>query len=765
MIKLYINGTELTNFILSNPYKDTIDEELDRTNFQIKSESRLSLSKNSKLRYYNYVLRGNVEKSLIDKNFCIYDWVETLEGEYWLYQITCLSPTKLLENLIINGLASTQDTNGSSYGNLYYQFNGVVDKLNSILTYEGVGITLITDSSNVYDRLGSVASNDFLWDGQQTIREILQDICDKADCLITATDFTNGANGTTNVISSITLQVIEREKSGNQILSSNSSIEEGGLNAISGIVKGLSIHRDSNFNNGNIVSLIKNAISKLNIQSEYMPTRNDDLTIDDASEWHILTDQPIYSLNSVKMLANVDKVSMAVLNNDNTVKYSISPLEMTAEFDITNYVVEKDVFDTMSISEQSKHLYFKRGEKGIYGLYKKYKSGITGLFSNTAMENIIDDIENSFPNPPATHGNFASIVNDRYFGSFNSDYSAFTPASQMTDIINNTEYRTYGNPSDITPYNFQYGRNASTISYSKNILFSIDYQPYCDSVVKLEKNKIAETTNYVDNLCVLKNQNDRTIDARKYYMSQQALINRLGNEEMTLDVMYRKSVLAAYYDDNTNYSRQFFQLGDYITLNSKKWTLTQREIEEYSEYFIKARLTFSLGYNASNSAINVNRDKRLYGIPLNNYIDRYVLFKRPNKKAYSKVAVYCHDDFTGGSSTAGWYILDIVRMGMTSHIDRVSKCMDNYSVGISRTTYSSTKVNIGIRYANTNGTLGYVSLRLLTDEDYNSINISDYSRLPFIPYSALNNNNIGDEVYIGSFNKDKMERLIFVIQP
>ena len=256
------------------------------------------------------------------------------------------------------------------------------------------GIANILEEDDTLELL-SFSANDFLWDGQQTVREILQDICDKADCLITATDFTILNNN----IKSITLVVVKREKQGNGICYSDSDIQGGGLDDIKEKIDGLSISRDSNFNCGSVVSLTKNAIAKDNIQQAYTPARNDDLTIDDASDWHILTQEPIYSLNRVIAIVPSEVqqstyVSSVDAYGNPTTSAISSGKYYGREIDITNYIVEKDVFDAMSITEQSKYLYFKRGEKGIYGLFKKYKSGLTGLYSTTAFINIINDIGN-----------------------------------------------------------------------------------------------------------------------------------------------------------------------------------------------------------------------------------------------------------------------------------------------------------------------------------------------------------------------------------
>ena len=167
MVKLYKNGTELTNFILSTPYKDTIDIELDKLNFQIKSENVISFYKWDKITYKLQVSKNNTTYDLINKNFCLFDCVETYEGGFWLYQLTLLSPTKILDNVIINGMAETYPSS-----NLYYQFFRVVDKINAQQKYENSynglqqdELVIKTPNSITTDNLGNLTNypiNDFL---------------------------------------------------------------------------------------------------------------------------------------------------------------------------------------------------------------------------------------------------------------------------------------------------------------------------------------------------------------------------------------------------------------------------------------------------------------------------------------------------------------------------------------------------------------------------------------------------------------------------
>ena len=107
------------------------------------------------------------------------------------------------------------------------------------------------------------------------------------------------------------------------------------------------------------------------MQQTYLPPRNDDMTIDNSADWHILTQEPIYSLNKVWGLISVRTYVYVWRNNGGSLEaqcYSTTnqpignptPLYMLMPYDLTPYIVEKNVYDAMSYAEQKKHLYFEQ---------------------------------------------------------------------------------------------------------------------------------------------------------------------------------------------------------------------------------------------------------------------------------------------------------------------------------------------------------------------------------------------------------------------
>lgn len=761
-MRLWINGTELTNFILSTPFKDTLDEELDNLNFQIKSATRLTYKKFDKLMYWI----GQGSTVILNKKMAIFNIVETWEGEKWTYQISCLSPTKILESIIINGMADTYAS-----ARLDLQLDRVRQKINAQLGFEMATPITISFNSSISpsnDTLYNATSSDFLWDGQVNVREIFNDMLDKVDMLCIGTDYTIDANGN---ITGITIGAVKREKNGSQILTSIYDVENGGLEDVKQVVKGITYNRDSEFACGNIISLIKNGIAKDNVQQPYEPARNTDLTIDDASDWHIITQEPIYTLNKVIIQMPIQVGYYSWHYNDSTQQWEVRSADLLYGYtllipiDITNYVVEKSVFDAMSLADQSKRLYFTRGQKNIYGLYKKYKSGLTGLFSNIALQNIMQDLPTTTINYYRTANeviDWSGIGNPTLLQLSGGNVSKYTNAiisttgEKQENAIESFVGVVY--PSDRYAQNNLYDYIKPDTSWFKQALFSVNYQPYVDSVVKIEKTNIASLEANTKNLSVIKNQSDRTIDMSKYYDSQQALINRMGNKEMYIDAMV---------DLTSDYSLQttLWGLGDYMTLNSVKWTITQREFENYNENKLKVRYTLSKDYNASNIDIQLKRDKRLYGIPLTQYVDRYIIIKGGQymDNNTKKILLECWDDFTGSTTTQGYCMLEAVKIGNANILHKVARAMDNYAVDIERTKYSSTVVNVYLRYCDTNGFKENITLYGLSNVAYSQLNISDYSRLPFIPNSDVGQALVyGWQKVLTGIKKDKMERLIFV---
>ena len=738
-VELYLNGTQLTNFIISTPFKDTIDEELDQFNFQIKG-SQFNIKKNDKINYI--IKKGDTE--ILNKVFCVFGIRYAMESGYWLYQITCLSPTKILENIIVNGMAMTEELT-----NLGYQIVKVKDKIKAQLGYEERGIDLILDSSlngtSSDSLVKDYACSDFLWSGQVNVKEIFNDMLEKADCLIIAYDYTL----TDNKITNIYLKAIKRELQGSLIC----NWAQIGLLGYTSMIKGMEYDFDSELKVGSLEAVVKNAITNREVETGWQGLRNTDTTIDNASQWQIITQEPIYSLKSVKlkMIAytnNTYSWKDTLPSGDNQ-NHSVTFNNLVITIDLTNYIVEKKVFDNLSLDQQRKSLYFIRGQKNIYGLVDRYKVGNTGMFTDTAINLILTD-----------------ILSHQYLID---DYVSLDPLEHMkygSDVIEQLEpLNTYLNQfPEYADHHGWYFLDSSNVSpnytsidksYAKYGLYNTVYVPYCDSVVKLSKASDLDAKS--ENLSTIRNQSDRTIDAIKYYNSQQSIVNRMGNDEWLLDCII----------DLTKQNDVLWNLGDYFLYGSsqKKWTIIQRTIEDYGDEKLKVVYKLSKTFNASNVDIQVNRDKRLYGIPLNDYVDRYIIIKKTGLSVSEddKIGVMCWDDFTNGT-TQGYCVNSVITIGNSNVVDKVITTQDNYAVDTIRSYKSSTYVNVPVRYCDDDGTRANITLRRYTSSEWSDLQyqITELYKLPFLPKAMAEST--GTEVYLPLIYKDKMERLIFIFK-
>ena len=84
-------------------------------------------------------------------------------------------------------------------GSLYAQMDRVKAKINAQFGFQSMGISLSLEDAIDGDTndLSDYSASEFLWDGQVNVREIFNDMCAKADAIITATNFTPWTTNTT----------------------------------------------------------------------------------------------------------------------------------------------------------------------------------------------------------------------------------------------------------------------------------------------------------------------------------------------------------------------------------------------------------------------------------------------------------------------------------------------------------------------------------------------------------------------------------------
>lgn len=129
-------------------------------------------------------------------------------------------------------------------------------------------------------------------------------------------------------------------------------------------------------------------------------------------------------------------------------------------------------------------------------------------------------------------------------------------------------------------------------------LFRIKYIPYIDAHARIGKvgySGIKST--------IIDNQSEKIIDLERYGGNLYGTINRLGNKELKID---RK-----LYSINDDYN-----IGD---ITADGYVLTSKDLALYNG-FIKAHYEFTKDFGKLNEKIGINREKRIYNIPLESFV-------------------------------------------------------------------------------------------------------------------------------------------------
>lgn len=720
-MNITINGVALDNYILDTPITQTKDAELDKATIQTKSS--ISIQK------YDKVVLSDSRIGL-NKVFCVFDYVEKYEGDYTLTTINLISPTKILENIIINGMAITTS------GSLQDQFELACDKIGNQHYFEfGNRITINHNNISL-----SGDGQEFFWNGQTTAREIFDDILESVDARVIVTDYTI----TNELITSITLGIEYKDSHNNNEIATGINLNQALINLNNNLdeknkINGFETYNDAEYQIPNIVSIVKNGATDNLVKTSWMPLRDDNL-LDDTGNWHILTQEPIYSVNNLKMIMplNCEVKWCDYIDSSNLPHITTSNVAIGLTFDISNYIVEKDLWDILSINEQRKHLYYTKGERGIYNVLAVYKRV---LFSDTTLELIANEVKTNIPINTSLISNY--IVQTVYSNmeipliEINTN-GAIVPNDikihQGSTAVGNIEV---GDIQDMKVYN-----HTITTSNLKYSLFKLEYTSYIDSLLKHSQYKGAN----VRDLSIIKNQNDRTIDIKRYDASQQSLINRLGEREAHLDIL----LLNISTGVNT-----MWQLGDYMSEGlTNKWIITKREFTPYGDGY-KIRYTFSYKFNATNSQINLKRDKRTYEIPKDKTIDRYIMVKNSGWNLYDSCIIGAYDI----NNNYCYCLLDIIKYGGNNSQYGCIRLKDNYGADYYRTKYNNNVVNASLRYCDTQGEAVNFFLYLASKSVVQNV-ITNINELPKIDdltgisYSLVSLYNL---------NKDKFERLIFVL--
>lgn len=828
MISITVDGASVYRFSLETPITETIDSTLDTFSFIMRKDySKANLHYNALVNLKKYA-RVVVQDTSIGyyKVFALQSYTEKLEGETWIYNVDCVSPTKILENIIINGMAST-DIN-KNWGQ---EVRLVIAKIFR-QSYMSSGFNMTYSLTNELDSLlnQSYSHMFFSWDGQVTAREILDDMLGRVNYYITVEDFTTSNGG----ISSVTLgcknyngRDVSRTASvgTNGVIASASSITGALTNINNSLpddykIANVESYNNSEFEVSNLEGIMSNAVNKTNtVTTGFQKLRSDSLGIYSSSKIMFITSEPIYDIKYFNVMVPVSyqfTANHVIPAGDYTpvsyqeygaTKTIYVPMildggENEGHYGITGrqIIYEKKEFDLLPITTQKESLWYERGKCNIYGFTDEYKDNVVGRFGVTPIDKILNEITNYIPATIIDNGVTTWTWNEYISEPFEATYgivldnrdSGVDNGKILFDenmkLVNSfpgmysfsahgTSYSLY-----LTPHIMNYTEETiqsddvikkmfrqagSTITYPdiETMYFDCAYVPYINSMVRLNKRdneRDIVNHGYTKNLSILSNQTAKTVDIQSYLKAQQATVDSMGERELIVDMKVK--------------STNLWNIGDYIrtiyNYDYNYWKLCKREITEYNENTVKVRYTFCYNYNDTKS-MSIDREKTTYEIPLDGYVDRYIFINRAfmtsqNVPSPDTLIVYCWD-IDGNPRTAACPLIkygsnDVGNNNYTSFYK--SSLVDNYSACIYKDTIENKKVNVPMRYCSADGTYYSDSGLTLGFTNYKDIlEKCDVSKYPYL--SGDVSSQLGSKIYnliIHMINKDPYEKLIFVFE-
>ena len=289
---------------------------------------------------------------------------------------------------------------------------------------------------------------------------------------------------------------------------------------------------------------------------------------------------PIEDIKSFKVGGS--KIRISVTYYHNTVQ-ELTYVDLAYFYDITDKIVDNSIYSLLSKDEQNLTMPYTKGDSTI-GFSKSYK---TLLF---------------------THSSISEILNLDLKKLGNSDIYKYCKENNIADTSGTTGY--LGNVA-ITDIKFTNG--------IESLFFQAEFIPRFNTVIEISKPGVYDNDRL--QVAIADNQSANTIDISRHGRALAGLARRTGNEEITPNFICDGfNNLLPVMGRFTGLTGRDSYLNDYV--------ITKREYAIYDDY-LKVKYYCTKDYQAINEKIGVDREKRLYNIPLESsdcpiYVKYYV---------------------------------------------------------------------------------------------------------------------------------------------
>lgn len=289
---------------------------------------------------------------------------------------------------------------------------------------------------------------------------------------------------------------------------------------------------------------------------------------------------PIEDIKSFKVGGSKIRISVTYYRNTTQ---ELTYVDLAYFYDITDKIVDNSIYSLLSKDEQNLTMPYTKGDSTI-GFSKSYK---TLLF---------------------THSSISEILNLDLKKLGNSDIYKYCKENNIADTSGTTGY--LGNVA-ITDIKFTNG--------IESLFFQAEFIPRFNTVIEISKPGVYDNDRL--KVAIADNQSANTIDISRHGRALAGLARRTGNEEITPNFICNGfNNLLPVMGKFTGLTGRDSYLNDYV--------ITKREYAIYDDY-LKVKYYCTKDYQAINEKIGVDREKRLYNIPLESsdcpiYVKYYV---------------------------------------------------------------------------------------------------------------------------------------------
>lgn len=449
---------------------------------------------------------------------------------------------------------------------------------------------------------------------------------------------------------------------------------------------------------GGIKSVAESSVSSNLIETPYLPLRDPSSGLYNTAEQLLITEKEIYSFISLTCYA----LTEVYVWNSNTSSWEQTGWEFNY-LDLTEKVLEKEYFDTLVDYGASTgpykytSLYFERGKKNVFNWYNKYEQF---GFNDYVIVNIDDLLE-----PLIVAG-----VSKRVYHIKEMSYSP--------------------------------NLNANFVNYIPT--FSIKYQANGISYFDELKNNISSMSLIKYGTRLVDNSAGNNVDIERYGESLINKINRIGNREITLDYFH-----SAFYDVKN--------LGDYF--NGFVLTKIEAKINNSGIY---VRYQFNKNYIGINEKISLRKQKETFSIPTSGYVDRYIPIELSVGEEIPDVVSIKTKSVSSLSQMPSYTGFLQTRKYETSNTEyAIAEPLDNYSIGIIKTTNGNNDISTNLSYVSNNGEAYYFDLKGYSNSVLDAISFSNYSE----SYPKIDDSFSAETLFTRNdmaIKKDRYEKIIFV---